>query len=776
MKQLKQWFLVCLFFTTLLLITFNCVWQSNMIFTASDLNIGKLAEIKNYLPESLTGIYRTGPILGVSGSSFILFKILLFLIPLEVFANSIYGIILFIGSISMVWFLRIWNLGWIPSIFAALISFWFNSITLASAGHAYKMEVLSFSILALAFLEKSIRCKSLKSAFGFNILAGLVIGFMMIEQQDVALIAILFLAAYSIHRLIIKFKSQFSRWALTLFSILIVSFSISGSTVLSSYERNIGNASVSKSNDSEKWDYITQWSMVPSEVADIIAPGWSGWYSGHNKYPYWGKIGQSSSYDEKNKQGFKNFKLNSNYIGIIPFIILIPSLVLASKNRKDEESKIILFLFFLGLIGLFLSFGKYSYLYKIIFQIPLLNDIRAPIKFLDNTQIILGILSGFGLNFLYTKNLSNLFYKRILLFVSSLIITLILTIFWVSISAQDYYGISIDLVNRMKLSWLHSLVLTIVVSFSFLLIFYKKFRFAGLLLIFFVSLDSLLLTSKYFTSSSIEKVKNNPIAIYLNNIQKDNRIYFTDQSGIYNSWLAIDSPYHDLNTFNFWQMPRMSSEDERLLQYLPKYPLKIWDLTSVKYIIAPLNIVDILNKLGETNNFQVISSFEINTPQGKRVDAIIDYKSSIPRLSQHFFWKYVPLDKHCDYLFKTDYNIRESVLVSKEIPKSSVLSEKSRQLEGVYHNNSVKVNIESDRYSIIRFSQKYQPEWSVLLNEKEVEVLQLDYMCMGVLVPPGKNNIEFRVDSGKFQFRWFAGSTTFFTILGLFLILKKKNA
>ena len=48
--------------------------------------------------------------------------------------------------------------------------------------------------------------------------------------------------------------------------------------------------------------------MVPSEVADIIAPGWSGWYSGHNnKYPYWGKIGQSSSYDEKINRVLKNF-------------------------------------------------------------------------------------------------------------------------------------------------------------------------------------------------------------------------------------------------------------------------------------------------------------------------------------------------------------------------------------------------------------------------------------------------------------------------------------
>ena len=121
---------------------------------------------------------------------------------------------------------------------------------------------------------------------------------------------------------------------------MIVSFSISSSTVLSSYERNIGNASVSKSNDSEKWDYITQWSMVPSEVADIIAPGWSGWYSGHNKYPYWGKIGQSSSYDEKNKQGFKNFILALGYkkdviIGRIPIMLRSSKCILTGKSPKQ---------------------------------------------------------------------------------------------------------------------------------------------------------------------------------------------------------------------------------------------------------------------------------------------------------------------------------------------------------------------------------------------------------------------------------------------------------
>ena len=44
----------------------------------------------------------------------------------------------------------------------------------------------------------------------------------------------------------------------------------------------------------------------------------------------------------------------------------------------------------------FIACGKYSVMYKYFFELPLLGDIRAPIKLLDNIQIGIGILGGFG--------------------------------------------------------------------------------------------------------------------------------------------------------------------------------------------------------------------------------------------------------------------------------------------------------------------------------------------------------------------------------------------
>ena len=134
-----SWLTILMFFLILASITFRCIWPADTAFSASDLNFGRLAAMKNALPESLIGNFGSNQIIGSSGHNLSLFKILLFLTPLELFANLIYPFILILGSISMVWFLRIWGCGWISAVFGALVSFWFNSILLASAGHAYKM-------------------------------------------------------------------------------------------------------------------------------------------------------------------------------------------------------------------------------------------------------------------------------------------------------------------------------------------------------------------------------------------------------------------------------------------------------------------------------------------------------------------------------------------------------------------------------------------------------------------------------------------------------------
>ena len=73
------------------------------------------------------------------------------------------------------------------------------------------MEVLALSVLSLAFIEKNIRTKSIRGAFGYSLLAGITMGFMMIEQQDVALLAILFIGSYMLFRLFGRFPKMWKR-------------------------------------------------------------------------------------------------------------------------------------------------------------------------------------------------------------------------------------------------------------------------------------------------------------------------------------------------------------------------------------------------------------------------------------------------------------------------------------------------------------------------------------------------------------------------------------
>ena len=173
---------VGLFFVLLAWITFRCVWQEGLVFNASDLSIGRLAFKKQALPELLTGQFSANQLMGSSGYSLTLFHLLLALFPLTFFANTIYGFILLLGSFSMVWYLRLWGCGWIASTVGALSGFWFNSVLLAAAGHAYKQEVLAFFVLSLALIEKAVRSECLRVSLGFGLLTGLSVGVMMIAQ------------------------------------------------------------------------------------------------------------------------------------------------------------------------------------------------------------------------------------------------------------------------------------------------------------------------------------------------------------------------------------------------------------------------------------------------------------------------------------------------------------------------------------------------------------------------------------------------------------------
>jgi hypothetical protein len=749
-----KFLLSVLFFVVLAVITFRCTLGENMVFSASDLNIGRLASMKRGLPSGLLGSFGADPVMGASGvASPRIFYFLFSVMPLELFANTFYGIVLIFGSASMIWFLRLWGRSWIASIVGALICFWFNSIMLAAGGHAYKMEVLAFSVLSMCFIEKAVRSDSLRRSVGYSLLTGLAVGIMMIEQQDVGLLAGLF----QLH------LRSMMRWAGVLVPIAVVALLLSGSTVLSSYKTNIkGAAAVQERGDgSEKWNYVTQWSMVPSEWPDLIAFGWSGWSSGNPEGPYWGKIGQSAEW-ETEKKGFHNFKLTSVYFGIIPFLLGIYGMLISFRNRGSEDARVSLFWSVAGIIGFLLAFGKYSILYKLFYQLPMVGNIRVPMKFLDNFQICLGIVAAYGLDRLMADG-KGMKSSRIL-WIAGGVCTILLLLaglkvvvapsgwqsFFNEMGFGNYAGV---MISNMSKAWFHAAVLAL--TFSGLVFFLWKGgawrKWISVMFIVVLTADSIVQTSRYFRATNISALrKGNAVADYLKEHQGTERTYLVDQSGIYNQWLASDGPFHRLTFFNIWQMPRMPMEYKEYLGKVGRNHIRLWQLSSVKHIAAPSTVAQQLQQNSAFGrHFKPVLEYQVPTQKGMRPDVLMEFTEHIPYLALYSSWESVPINEHCEWLLSVGHNPMNSVLMdSVHGVQSQAGAERFIPLKGKKSRGKLTLNVNALEPSIVRLSQRYQAGWRVFVDGEEAELLRLDYISMGVAVPKGEHSVQFKCVSG----------------------------
>lgn len=756
MKRFEQmslrWVYVWLFFGVLAAITFRCAWAADMVFSASDLNVGRLALKKQLLPELLVGQFWGNQVLGGSGYGLTLFHGLLALMPLELFADGVYGLILVVGSVSMVWFLRLWGRSWLASVFGALVAFWVNSVLLAASGHAYKMAVLAFSVLALALIEKAVRAVSGRRLLGWSLLAGLTVGGMMMEQQDVALLAGLFVAPYAVLRAV-QMRLSGGRWVGLFVPLALVALLFSGATVWKSYTSNIRQAAGVQGEAGAKWDYITQWSMVPDEWPDLIAPGWSGWHTGHAEAPYWGRIGQSAGFEETGK-GFRNFRLDSSYMGMLPFGFALLGCVL---GWRGAERGFLLFWLVACLVGLGLAFGRYSLLYRGFFELPLVSSIRAPIKLLDNAQVALGILAAFGMDGLLRLGAGKRWSWLSWLVLAGILLGASVGVYlfpegWRSRFDAAGVGMFSDaLLGVMASSWRHAAGCALLGAVAAGLVVWRRVRLAGLLLVAGLCVDSLLLTTRYFKADDVGAVRRgNPVIHYLKEHQGLERSAFLDQGGIYNQWLGMDGPFHGLQLFNIWQMPRMPVEYEVFLREVGRNQLRLWELAAVRHVCAPASVFRQLEQhpvLGDA--FEPVLRYQVPTAQGMREDVVLRYERAIPRFALFENWMPVAWEEQCGRLVDEGHDPGLTVLVE---PESGLGVQRGgarfKALEAEVSKRWARVEVAQERAGVVRFSQRYQPGWRVFVDGEEAALLRLDYVSMGVWVPAGAHTVEFRCVSG----------------------------
>ncbi len=759
-SSLKRYGLTFLFLLGLAAVSFRCGWGAENVFSGSDSNIGLISNAHRQLPELFRGAYRPGAIFGSATSTPIsCFNIGRWLVPSAIFSDVWYSVYLIFSSLVFVAYLRVWKFRWESCWVGALAAFWMGSITLSSAGHMNKLGVMMFFTIALFLVEKALRARTNLTRVVFASGTGVSIGFMLLEQQDVALFAGLVFGPYVLFRMIPTFGKKPLKWVALIVPVALIGLCMSAPTALDAYRKNVTDVGL-REDPQVQWDFITQWSMVPSELPDLIAPGYTGWNTGNPTGPYWGKVGQSAEW-ESTQRGFRNFRLDSLYFGIIPVTLALFGVCAAFRLRREEKdmSAAIFCWAGLALIALLLSFGKFCPLYRLFYQLPLVGNIRAPIKLIHNTQVITAILAAYGLDQLLKKEWP---WKRLLTGLA--VLAGLFSLFALSANVRDFSewgGHARVIVRTLQQAWMHAVVMLLVLA-GFIFCRWKKpaTRWGAgcaLLLVGALAIDSLLLTRHYFKAENIDTLqKGNVLINYLKENQGDERVYFLDQSGVYGAWLGRDVPYHGLNVFNIWQMPRMPQEYKTFLSAAGQNLPRLWQLASVKHITAPASTIANLNGALKQQLTPImfyrfarqgdgVGVLPLKKPENPQDQVLLDFAASIPRFSVFESWETMPIDQHCSTLFSPSFDPLARVLVEPDdsLPACTKKPTPLHPVESTTTSADATISVDLENPGVLLFTQRYQSGWRVFVDGQPAQLLKCNYLCMGVLVPAGKHDIVF---------------------------------
>ena len=392
------------------LLLYRSVLFSGDVLMTTDDNIGEIAQRKSDMPYTFLWHWSDANLLGIAWQlTFNWTNLLMWILPVKAFTDSIHAVDLILGSIFFALFLRQRAVSFWGQLLGGLAAFWVGSnFTLTYAGHIGKFAILMLAPVSLLCIEKMVRTKRLE----WSLLAGGSLGAMFLEQLDVALFFSFLLGAYLLYAVWRDHGFGLKSVLRMILPALVLAGVVAFRPLWEGYRTIIGSETtrLAESNRNN-WDFITQWSWPPEESIDFVAPGYTGWRSGEPEGPYWGRMGRSAEW-EKTKKGFQNFKLENQYIGAIPVMFAFFALLVTWSKRRVTDEPLpgnrrwradVYFWSAATLLSLLLSFGKFFPLYYLFYHLPVVSSIRNPNKFLQIFQLALAVLTAFGVSFACSK-------------------------------------------------------------------------------------------------------------------------------------------------------------------------------------------------------------------------------------------------------------------------------------------------------------------------------------------------------------------------------------
>lgn len=262
-------------------------------------------------------------------------------------------------------------------------------LSLTHAGHIYKIQSLPWIPWVFAYYYAGWKQGSYKSFIASAMFFAL--SFQGGEPQ-VPFYSGLFLALFTPLLLTQKLREGASMKQVgTLFSlsalcailtVLLALQCLSKYADVKSSYKNLGELSASTTEDKaakekQKYDFATGWSFPPEDTSTFLM---THKVRGGLTPAYFGRLGT---------EDFK-LRLNDDFMGVAICIFALTGLAVGRKHEAYP------FLLILLVVSLFVGFGRYTPVYKLVYQLPTMASQRAPARWIFFSSLPICIFAGIG--------------------------------------------------------------------------------------------------------------------------------------------------------------------------------------------------------------------------------------------------------------------------------------------------------------------------------------------------------------------------------------------
>jgi len=450
----------------------------------------------------------------------------------------------------------------------------------------------------------------------------------------------------------------------------------------------------------------------------------------------------------------------------------LSSLIFAFISLKFDTTKRRKAFFYILVLGLVLSFGKYTPIYYLLYRLmPGFSLSRYPIKFFFMVTFSLAVLAGMGLDY-YRKNvLESAALKRFLK--AGLVVGFISSIFYLLINLNFtkiynfFYSDVLSFIDTKEelRQLLYTALWNIKRGFGILMLLFlvmflpsqRKIKlnlalpiltlillmdiFTGNTVVYLnMDIDEFLKPGKTIEflkkDKGLFRIFDSP-ATLSQNMYVPERDYFEGVHSLKNRMVSNRGVGFGIyDAYGYGSLYNERHEDlmvEIVRQKLPDES-NLLDLLNVKYVISPkefnaegYNLVEKGGKINIYENKNVL-------PRAFLVDKAVVIKDEKEILEK---------------LTSKDFEPSAEVILEEGQGTWDKGQGKIRILD--YKANQVIIEAEVDGPRFLVLSDSYYPGWKAYVDGEEVKIYRADYVLRAVRLEPGKHIVKFIYDPFSFK-------------------------